>query len=181
MSESTADIDAAIKANIEKSLSEIPHPSLRTGSSVYGSTKIFPDYQAENGESYFTLIHGIPHESSVSFVAILQGDAIADLAGAIDSRTGGGHPVVMNSWMLSYLTTDEREAYVAALDEVGARRDLSWIALEAPAQTPGLPWAVDDEGSERTVVLQATWRDGRREVRHLADAHPHGFWLHWRG
>jgi uncharacterized repeat protein (TIGR04044 family) len=72
MSESTADIDAQIKENIEKSLSEIPHPSQAAGTNIYGSTKIFPDYQAQNGESYFTLIHGIPHESSVSFVAVLQ-------------------------------------------------------------------------------------------------------------
>src|SRR3981081_4534752 len=54
------------------SLDEIPHPSLPQGSSLYGGTKVFPDYQAENGESYFTLVHGIAHESSVSFVAILQ-------------------------------------------------------------------------------------------------------------
>src|SRR5215471_18203052 len=75
MTEPTAgvgDIEAQIKANIEKSLSEIPHPSQAAGTSIYGSTKIFPDYRAEDGESYFTLIHGIPHESSVSFVAILQ-------------------------------------------------------------------------------------------------------------
>ena len=75
MAESTADvsdIEAQIQANIEKSLSEIPHPSQAAGTSLYGSTKIFPDYRAEDGESYLTLIHGIPHESSVSFVAILQ-------------------------------------------------------------------------------------------------------------
>jgi hypothetical protein len=75
MTESTADVSdigAQIQANIEKSLSEIPHPSQAAGTSIYGTTKIFPDYRAENGESYFTLIHGIPHESSVSFVAILQ-------------------------------------------------------------------------------------------------------------
>lgn len=54
------------------SLAEIPHPSLPVGSNLYGSTKVFPDYQAEPGESYFTLVHGIAHESSVSFVAILQ-------------------------------------------------------------------------------------------------------------
>ena len=64
--------DPQIQANIDASLAEIPHPSLPKGTNLYGSTKIFPDYQAENGESYFTLIHGIPHESSVSFVAILQ-------------------------------------------------------------------------------------------------------------
>jgi uncharacterized repeat protein (TIGR04044 family) len=56
----------------KQSLNEIPHPSLPEGSSLYGSTKVFPDYKAENGEAYFTLIHGIAHESSVSFVAILQ-------------------------------------------------------------------------------------------------------------
>ncbi|WP_033328965.1 MSMEG_0572/Sll0783 family nitrogen starvation response protein [Streptomyces yerevanensis] len=56
----------------QKSLGEIPHPSLPEGTSIYGSTKVFPDYQAENGETYFTLVHGIAHESSVSFVAVLQ-------------------------------------------------------------------------------------------------------------
>ncbi len=56
----------------KQSLDEIPHPSLPQGSNLYGSTKLFPDYQAENGESYLSLVHGIAHESSVSFVAILQ-------------------------------------------------------------------------------------------------------------
>ena len=66
------EIDDQIAANIEASLAEIQHPSLPKGTNIYGSTKLFPDYQAEEGQSYFTLIHGIPHESSVSFVAILQ-------------------------------------------------------------------------------------------------------------
>ncbi|MFH5231670.1 MULTISPECIES: MSMEG_0572/Sll0783 family nitrogen starvation response protein [Antrihabitans] len=67
-----AEIEQAIEANITKSLAEIPHPSLPKGTNIYGSTKIFPDYKAESGESYFTLVHGIAHESSVSFVAVLQ-------------------------------------------------------------------------------------------------------------
>ncbi|MCM3923641.1 MSMEG_0572 family nitrogen starvation response protein [Frankia sp. AiPs1] len=58
--------------NDRQSLNEVPHPALPTGSNLYGSTKIFPDYQARDGECYLTLIHGIAHESSVSFVAILQ-------------------------------------------------------------------------------------------------------------
>ena len=62
----------ALSDNEKTSLGEIPHPSMPDGSSIYGSTKVFPDYQAESGESYFTLVHGIAHESSVSFVAILQ-------------------------------------------------------------------------------------------------------------
>jgi uncharacterized repeat protein (TIGR04044 family) len=61
-----------IAERAQQSLAEIPHPSLPTGSNIYGSTKIFPDYQAREGDSYLTLVHGIAHESSVSFVAILQ-------------------------------------------------------------------------------------------------------------
>ena len=68
----TSDIDAQNAENIQKSPGEIPHRAQPAGTNLYGSTKIFPDLQAEDGESYFTLVHGIPHESSVSFVAILQ-------------------------------------------------------------------------------------------------------------
>jgi uncharacterized repeat protein (TIGR04044 family) len=64
--------DDEILANIEKSVGEVAHPSQAKGTNLYGSTKIFPDYQASEGQSYLTLVHGIPHESSVSFVAILQ-------------------------------------------------------------------------------------------------------------
>jgi uncharacterized repeat protein (TIGR04044 family) len=55
------------------SLSEIPHPSKQLGESVLGSTKVFPDYQAEEGEAYLGMVHGITHESSVSLVAVLLG------------------------------------------------------------------------------------------------------------
>jgi uncharacterized repeat protein (TIGR04044 family) len=64
--------DEEIRARQAESLAEVPHPSLPAGSNLYGSTKIFPDYEAQPGESYLTLVHGIAHESSVSFVAILQ-------------------------------------------------------------------------------------------------------------
>ena len=31
-----------------------------------------------------------------------------------------------------------------------------------------------------TAVVVVRWRGGRRDSRHVADAHPHGRWLHWR-
>ena len=64
--------DDEILANMEKSVAEIPHPSQEKGTNLYGSTKLFPDYQASEGQAWLTLVHGIPHESSVSFVAVLQ-------------------------------------------------------------------------------------------------------------
>ena len=48
------------------SLMEIPHPVKEKGESIYGSTKVFPDYQAEDGESYFGMVHGLTNESSMS-------------------------------------------------------------------------------------------------------------------
>lgn len=65
------------------SLLEIPHPTKAVGESIYGSTKVFPDYQAEPGETYLGMVHGIAHESSVSFVAVLL--AIRALRKGFDS------------------------------------------------------------------------------------------------
>lgn len=64
--------DDEILAAMQRSTEEIPHPSQAKGTNLYGSTKLFPDYQASEGQSYLTLVHGVPHESSVSFVAVLQ-------------------------------------------------------------------------------------------------------------
>jgi hypothetical protein len=111
---------------------------------------------------------------------VVAGDATGGLARAIADRTGGGHPVVMNSWVMSYLTHDDRAAFVAELDRIGATRDLSWLSVEAPAQTSGLPAPAGLEADETTVVSLTRWRDGARTTAHVATAHPHGFWLHWR-
>jgi uncharacterized repeat protein (TIGR04044 family) len=72
MSDNDIDFDQQVRENSEISRNEIPHPSLPKGSDIYGSTKIFPDYTATKDEYYFQLVHGIAHESSVSFVAVLQ-------------------------------------------------------------------------------------------------------------
>ncbi len=66
-----------------KSLMEIPHPSMEVGDSIYGQTKVFPDYQAEPGETYLGMVHGIANESSVSLVAVLL--AIRALRKGFDS------------------------------------------------------------------------------------------------
>ena len=110
---------------------------------------------------------------------VRTGDAIASLGDVVADAARAGHPVVLNSWVLSYLSEEERRAYVERLDELGAARDLSWIFVESPALVSGLPTPVDPEVQLHTVVTLVRWRDGQRSVDHLATAHPHGFWLHW--
>lgn len=107
------------------------------------------------------------------------GDAIEDLAHTIAEASQSGHPVVTNSWVLNYLTGEQRTQYVATLDAVGDVRDLSWVIAESPAETPELPVPSDDADRHSTVLSLVTWRQGRRTVSRLATSHPHGFWLHW--
>jgi hypothetical protein len=41
--------------DIKTALAGIPHPATPRGSIIYGGREIFPAYQAEASESYFTL------------------------------------------------------------------------------------------------------------------------------
>lgn len=107
---------------------------------------------------------------------VRQGDAVAHVAPLVDEVAQFGHPLVTTSWVLSYLTEERQRAFVAELDEVATRRDLSWVVAEAPALTPGLPIAGDEE---ITVISLITWRNGVRAARRLAIAHPHGAWINW--
>lgn len=113
---------------------------------------------------------------------LLAGDATDSLAPVVERLAHHGHPVVTNSWTLSYFDRQEQIEYVAALDGLGEHVDLSWVFFESPQQTPGLPWssaALEDAVS--TSLSIARWRGGSRTVRHLARCHPHGYWMHWAG
>lgn len=107
-----------------------------------------------------------------------QGDAVASVAALVDEVAEFGHPLVTTSWILNYLPEDGQRAFVAELDNVGSRRDLSWVVAESPGQTPGLPIPTAG-GEEITVISLVTWRDGARGIRRFATAHPHGSWLKW--
>lgn len=111
---------------------------------------------------------------------ILAGDAIASIGAAIERVGAHAHPVVTNSWVLNYLTSDDRRSYLAELERVGASRDLSWVYAEAPAHIPELPNEPDPKSAHRTVLSMVRWRDSKRTIAHLATVHPHGFWMHWR-
>ncbi len=111
---------------------------------------------------------------------VVAGDAVTDVARAVAGLAPAGHPVVTTTWALSYLPARRQADFVAELDRAGRGTDLSWLALEAPALTPGLglTGSADDH---RSLLHLTTWRGGRRQCTLLADCHPHGDWLHWLG
>jgi hypothetical protein len=111
---------------------------------------------------------------------IVHGDAVHDVGAALDGLAEHGHPAVTTTWVLSYLSIDGQRAFVDALDAwAAANGDLSWVAAESPAQTPGLPIPTTAEPEHLTALSLTTWRNGRRTVNRLGVAHPHGYWLHW--
>lgn len=110
---------------------------------------------------------------------IVTGDAADDLADTLALLDTDAHPVVMHSWVLNYLGSPSRHRFVEVLDEIGSRRDLSWIAVESPALTAEIPWPTDIADPHLTHVVRVDWSQGHRRVAHLASAHPHGYWLHW--
>ncbi len=112
---------------------------------------------------------------------IRRTNAIAGLRPAVSSAGEHGHPVIMNSWVLNYLSDAQRVDYLGELDAIGSRRDLSWVFAESPALCPGIPFAREfDNDSEHLTALTLTrWRNGVRTVEHLGVSHPHGYWLHW--
>ncbi|CAB4364451.1 MAG: DUF2332 family protein [Actinobacteria bacterium] len=112
---------------------------------------------------------------------IHQGDALSDLAPLVEQALPHGHPVVTNSWVLNYLPDSVRREYVAELDRIGSRTDMSWVIAEAPSQTPGLPVPTTDPPEEITVITLVRWRQGERSVHRLGTTHPHGYWVQWEG
>jgi hypothetical protein len=114
-------------------------------------------------------------------VEVRQGDAAGDVAAVIADAAASGHPVVTTTWVLNYLSADRRRQFVDALDVAGATRDLSWVYAENPvlcAELPGAPRR-SPGGDEPTALVLVRWRHGERTAVHLADAHPHGRWMHW--
>ncbi|MDA3018862.1 MAG: DUF2332 domain-containing protein [Actinomycetota bacterium] len=111
-------------------------------------------------------------------IVVERGDAVDDVAQAIERAAKHAHPVVTTSWVLNYLPPERRIAFVDELDRVGSERDLSWVIAESPYETPELP---GHRGSDEliTVITLVTWRQGQRSVQRLATTHPHGQWIHW--
>ena len=111
---------------------------------------------------------------------VVRGDGLTLLGELL----GGNevHPVVWHSWVLAYFTSARQRALAHSIDALGARRDLTWIYLERPSETPGLPTptvAGVRHDPDDSALVAVSYREGRRTVQRLADAHPHARHMRW--
>lgn len=107
-------------------------------------------------------------------------DLLAEVLAAIDADLV---PCVLSTWVLAYLSPDERSRVHEILDAAGASRDLAAITAEYPSIAPwiGPPHRQPavEEGKGATVLGLATWHGGARDARPVAWVHAHGQWIDW--
>ena len=115
-------------------------------------------------------------------VDVRTADAVHGVALAATQAAHAGHPVLTTSWVMNYLSAGERIAFIAELDGLAAGgTDCSWVYAESPALCPELPGTPQASSTDQpTAVVVVRWRAGRRTAEHVADAHPHGAWMHWK-
>ena len=61
----------------------------------------------------------------------------------------------------------------------GRARPVLDLLSRARSSRPNCPVPATTDSVDRTVLVLVRWRAGRRTVEHLADTHPHGYWMHW--
>jgi hypothetical protein len=115
-------------------------------------------------------------------VDLRAGDATTSIAGTVAEAAESGHPVVTTSWVMNYFTSAGRFEFLTELERAAATVDISWLYAESPALCPDLPGMPPPRRGTKqpTAVVLVRWRGGHLDAHHLADAHPHGRWLHWR-
>lgn len=92
---------------------------------------------------------------------------------------------MLTSLVLLYLRTERQQAFVAALGELAARRDLHWVCHEEYRSTVAqvIPLREDLRGGEDEpsfgVVSIVNWQNGRPVGRAMARTAWHGERMEW--
>jgi hypothetical protein len=152
---------------------------------------IWPDDAAR-----FHRLRAAVDHAAANPIPIVQGDAVETVGAHISSVPADEYPVVVTTWVLTYLTEPQRRAFAQALDAAAQTRDFAWIAMEHPAYAKSLPWPEQVTalwGSEtldpiaQTITKSGTplvvhrYKDGIRSSEWIASVHAHGHWINWHG
>ncbi len=111
---------------------------------------------------------------------VLRGDAIALLPGLLDALPPDVLPVVVSTWVLAYLTPNERRRLGSQLAAAG--RPVAIITGEYPGVAPWVPEPARppsraDHGA--SLLGLARWHGSSVEATALAWHQAHGRWIDW--
>ncbi len=110
-------------------------------------------------------------------VQLLRGEVTQVLPSVLTDLPDDVVPCVFHSATFAYLDPQQRDHLAGTLGSVGSGRDLAWLSLEGPFLEPFASMAGDTTDGTTFLLGSTVWRDGTREDRLLARAHPHGAWV----
>ena len=106
-------------------------------------------------------------------------DDATDFLGLVPT---GPHLCIFTTWVLAYLSEEERDALEACVARVAMTRDITWILAESAPflGSSGVAEAkihgVDDD---QTMLMTRRYRNGTRTNRAHAAMHGHATWIRW--
>jgi hypothetical protein len=112
-----------------------------------------------------------------------RGNAVDLVAPAIEAVPPDVVACLDATWVLAYLSTDERAALHATLDRLGAERRIAFVTAEYEGNAPWVPppgrapRAADH--AHPTLLGLGLWDHGRTDHAALAWVQPHLRWIEW--
>lgn len=120
--------------------------------------------------------------------SLIRGDAVDELADAIESLPNETHLVVFHSWFLTYLARHRRGAIDEQLALASRDRPVTRLTYEGAGVTPGFDDVVSPgagPAESHSILGMSRWRSTAfrgpaiRSDRVLGTCHAHGDWLDW--
>jgi hypothetical protein len=114
---------------------------------------------------------------------IWSGHALDLVTPAVEAVPDDVVPCLISTWVLAYLTPEERADLAAQVEALAQGRDLAYLTAEYEMTVPWLgpaprrPTIVTSEIPTRLGA--ALWSGGRMEPRMLGWMHAHALWLEW--
>jgi hypothetical protein len=113
---------------------------------------------------------------------VISGDAIPALSEVLAALPGGTAAVIVTTWAFAYLSTEDRDDFMALLDRASHARDIAWLSAEgAGTVEPFADQAVPDDDPGTSDILGAIlFENGVRHPELLGYVQEHGGWIDWR-
>jgi len=114
---------------------------------------------------------------------LIRGDAVDDVGEVIANLPQDAIAVVTSTWVVAYLSREQRRGFRDALAEASRARPVAWISAEGQGIVDLIPSAdapSDENGVEWSVLGLVTFHDGSAAAELLGYVHPHGSGLDWR-
>ena len=116
-------------------------------------------------------------------LTLIEGDAVRDVASSISSLPPDGIAVVTTTFVVGYLSKEERRELRSVLERASRARPIVWISADAPGVVAGIPVGHevrDADGVESSVLGLVTFTESTAVEELLAYVHPHGSTIDWR-